>query len=84
MDSGNRMIKKLADSIGIFLLASLTLGLAPFTPEPHVWGKIKWVAGGAKGMAGIDWFDLFLHGTPWLLLLASIGARIYLTLAARK
>lgn len=51
---------------------SLTLGLAPFTP-PHIWGKLKWVAGGAEGMALMDWFDLFLHGTPWIMLIASIG-----------
>ena len=51
---------------------SLTLGLAPFTP-PHIWGKLKWVAGGAEGMALMDWFDLFLHGTPWIMLIVSIG-----------
>jgi hypothetical protein len=55
----------------IFLVASLTLGLAPFSPEPHLWGKIKWVMGGAKNMQGMDWFDLVLHGTPWVLLLSS-------------
>ncbi len=49
--------------------ACLTLGLAPFFPEPHVLGKIKWVAGGAIGMNPMDWFDLFLHGTPFLLLI---------------
>ncbi|MCB9081855.1 MAG: hypothetical protein H6555_09115 [Lewinellaceae bacterium] len=52
----------------LLLLACLTLGLAPYAPEPHIWGKIRWVAGGAKGMAPMDWFDLVLHGTPWVLL----------------
>jgi len=47
----------------------LTLGLAPFLPEPHIWGKLRWVAGGARGMEGLDWFDLLFHGLPWLLLL---------------
>ncbi|MCB0397907.1 MAG: hypothetical protein KDD36_14745 [Flavobacteriales bacterium] len=47
----------------------LTLGLAPFVPEPHIWGKIRWIAGGAVGMQFIDWFDVVLHGTPWILLL---------------
>lgn len=47
----------------------LTLGLAPFLPEPHIWGKLRWVAGGARGMGGMDWFDLLFHGLPWLLLL---------------
>ncbi len=54
------------------ILLCLTLGLAPFSPEPHIVGKIRWVMGGAKGMQGIDWGDLLLHGFPWLLLLAWI------------
>lgn len=49
-------------------IASLTLGLAPFAPEPHIVGKIRWVAGGAVGMTSMDWFDLALHGFPWLVL----------------
>ena len=49
-------------------IASLTLGLAPFVPEPHIVGKIRWVAGGAVGMTGMDWFDLFFHGFPWVFL----------------
>lgn len=62
-------MKSLLNDWKIILVACLTLGLAPFTPEPHVWGKIRWVWGGAEGMKAIDWFDLFLHGLPWLLLL---------------
>lgn len=51
------------------LMASLTLGLAPFVPEPHVLGKINWVLGGAKGMQMMDWGDLLMHGVPWLWLI---------------
>jgi hypothetical protein len=54
------------------MAASLSLGLAPFVPEPHLWGKLKWVAGGAVGMQAMDWFDLLLHGTPWLLLVLGV------------
>lgn len=54
------------------LVLSLTLGLAPFTPEPHIWGKLKWVAGGANGMQAMDWFDLAMHGAPWVLLVVSV------------
>ncbi|MDD9939355.1 MAG: hypothetical protein OXT09_37560 [Myxococcales bacterium] len=50
------------------LLACLTLGLAPFAPEPHLFGKLRWVWGGAHGMAPIDWFDLLMHGAPWVWL----------------
>lgn len=46
----------------------LTLGLAPFFPEPHIVGKIRWIAGGANGMQLIDWWDTLLHGFPYLLL----------------
>ena len=45
-----------------------TLGLTPFTPEPHVVGKLRWVLGGAEGMAAMDWFDLAMHGAPWVWL----------------
>jgi hypothetical protein len=48
------------------LLFCLTLGLAPYTPEPHIVGKLRWVMGGANGMQAMDWFDFFLHGFPWV------------------
>lgn len=50
-------------------LLCLSLGLAPFVPEPHVFGKLRWVAGGAIGMQPLDWWDFFMHGLPWLLML---------------
>ncbi|HAE13472.1 MAG: hypothetical protein H6548_07810 [Chitinophagales bacterium] len=61
--------------ISTFLLLSLTLGLAPFSPEPHIWGKIRWIRGGAIGMTGMDWFDVLLHGTPWVLLVLALIAK---------
>lgn len=64
----NQLFKKLLSP----LVASLTLGLAPFVPEPHVWGKIRWVMGGAVGMQMMDWWDLIMHGTPWLWLFFTI------------
>ncbi|XOV93518.1 MAG: hypothetical protein ACFHWX_02175 [Bacteroidota bacterium] len=51
------------------IILSLTLGLAPFFPEPHIVGKLRWVWGGAIGMQPIDYFDLVLHGFPWVLLI---------------
>ncbi len=60
----------------MWLIASLTLGLAPFSPEPHVWEKILWVFSGAQGMRLIDWFDLILHGTPWVMLLVSLTSKL--------
>ncbi|MDA7428610.1 RND transporter [Primorskyibacter aestuariivivens] len=53
----------------IALLLALTLGLAPFVPEPHIWEKLSMLAAG-KLRAPIDMLDLAMHGAPWLLLLA--------------
>jgi hypothetical protein len=64
--------KFIFQNTSLWLILSLTLGLAPFFPEPHIYGKIKWVLGGAKGMTMVDWFDLFMHGTPWLILFVSL------------
>jgi hypothetical protein len=56
------------------IIASLTLGLAPFSPEPHIVGKLRWIAGGGVGMQPMDWFDTIMHGAPWLwLAFALIG-----------
>ena len=49
-------------------MASLTLGLAPWLPEPHLVGKLRWVLGGAVDMGAMDWWDLAMHGAPWLWL----------------
>jgi hypothetical protein len=57
------------------LIVALTLGLAPFVPEPHLWEKLKMLAAGAL-TSPIDIFDLLLHGAPWVLLgvkLARLG-----------
>jgi hypothetical protein len=53
----------------LVLLLCLTLGLAPFFPEPHIFGKVRWILGGAQGMALMDWFDTLLHGFPYVLLI---------------
>lgn len=60
-------------SWSLIIVACLSLGLAPFFPEPHIWGKLKWIAGGAVGMKPMDWFDVLLHGTPWILLLLKLS-----------
>ncbi len=60
----------------IIILLCLTLGLAPFFPEPHLWGKLKWIFGGAEGMRADDWFDVLLHGFPFILLLRLLIVRL--------
>jgi hypothetical protein len=51
---------------GLLIIACLTIGLAPFNP-PHIWEKLQMLSRG-RLVRPLDWFDLFLHGTPWLLL----------------
>jgi hypothetical protein len=63
------------DEIKFLLILCLTFGLAPFT-SPHIWEKILWIAGGAKGMQAMDWFDTVLHGIPWVLLIRAIAINI--------
>ncbi len=62
---------KLLDSfpMSVALVLALTLGLAPFAPEPHIWEKLKMLVAGNLTQ-GADIFDLFLHGAPWVLLAA--------------
>jgi hypothetical protein len=60
---------KLLNDWKLIILLCLTLGLAPFFPEPHIVGKVNWVLGGAVGMKLMDWFDVLLHGFPFILLI---------------
>lgn len=54
----------------LIILACLTLGLAPFNP-PHIWEKLQLLFQG-KLVRPIDWLDLLLHATPWVLLILKI------------
>lgn len=58
-------------SFPLLIIACLTLGLAPFLPEPHVWEKIKMLFSGELTRP-IDIFDFILHGIPWLLLVMKV------------
>ena len=62
----------------LVILLCLTLGLAPFFPEPHIYGKLKWMLGGAEGMIIMDWFDFLLHGLPFVLLIRLIYINVAL------
>ncbi len=68
-------MRSVLDDWRLVIFACLTLGLAPYSP-PHIVGKIQWIAGGAVGMQPIDWFDVVLHGTPWLLLIRLVVVTI--------
>ena len=58
---------KLLNDWRIILIFCLTLGLAPFTPEPHIWGKLRWMLGDPSSMQARDWMDALMHGIPWIL-----------------
>mgnify|MGYP006871049018 FL=1 len=53
------------------IIAALTLGLAPFFPEPHIWEKLKMLIAGELAKP-IDIFDLVMHAAPWALLLLKV------------
>ena len=55
----------------ILILAALTLGLAPFVPEPHIWEKLKMLVAGDL-VKPVDIFDLLMHATPFVLLAAKL------------
>ncbi len=57
--------------MSVAILAALTLGLAPFLPEPHIWEKLKMLAAGTLSRP-VGIFDLCLHAAPWLLLIAKL------------
>jgi len=46
---------------------ALFLTFAPFSPEPHLWQKLKMLADGTL-VKPIDSFDLFLHAAPLVIL----------------
>ena len=52
---------------GLLVIACLTLGLAPYNP-PHFLEKLQMLVKG-RLVRPIDWFDFFMHGLPWFLLI---------------
>lgn len=50
-----------------FAIAAILLALAPFSPEPHLWEKLKLLMSWELNQP-LDIFDLLLHGLPITLL----------------
>lgn len=50
----------------LVIIACLTLGLAPFVPEPHIWEKLRMLVSGTLTRP-IDIFDLVMHGAPFII-----------------
>jgi hypothetical protein len=49
-------MKSIHNNWRVIIVVCLSLGLAQFFPEQHLWRKIKRLAGGAKDMDFQDWF----------------------------
>ena len=71
--SGTRQTMKFLDKLPLTVILPLGvfLALAPFVPEPHLWQKLKMLFAGALTRP-VDIFDLFLHGTPLVLLVLKL------------
>ncbi|MEQ1653978.1 MAG: hypothetical protein ABL897_15955 [Hyphomicrobium sp.] len=52
----------------VLIAAALTLGLAPFMPEPHLVEKLRMLFAGTLTRP-IDIFDFLMHATPFILLI---------------
>ncbi len=59
-------------SLPMIVLVCLTLGLAPFFPEPHIWEKLKMLLAGTL-VKPLDMFDLLMHGTPFVVVALELG-----------
>ncbi|MCP4715698.1 MAG: RND transporter [Deltaproteobacteria bacterium] len=65
-------MKKISELPWIMIaILCLTIGLAPFSP-PHIYEKLQMLFSGQLSRP-IDWFDLLLHGSPWVLALIKAG-----------
>lgn len=53
-------------------VAALLLAIAPLSPEPHLVEKLGMLFKGVLTKP-LDIFDLFMHGTPLLLLIVRVA-----------
>ncbi len=56
----------------LLVILSLTLGLAPFVPVPHLVEKVGMLVNGNL-VKPIDIFDLIMHASPIALLVMKMG-----------
>ena len=56
----------------VFLIpAAIMFALTPFRPEPHLLEKLRLLSNGQL-IRPVDIFDLFMHGTPLLLVVGKL------------
>ena len=59
--------------LAMLLPVAVFLALAPFSPEPHLWEKLKMLFEG-RLVRPIDIFDLLMHGAPLVLLALKLAS----------
>lgn len=62
----------------LILPLAVLLALAPFSPEPHLIEKLGMLFSGTLNRP-IDILDLFLHGTPLVILALKLYLYVYNT-----
>ena len=58
----------------IVILLAVTLGLAPFVPQPHLLEKLQMLSRGELRQIE-DIFDLFFHASPFAILFLKLFYR---------
>jgi len=58
------------------LAGAILLGLAPFSPEPHLWEKLRMLVHGTLDRP-IDIFDLVMHASLPVLLVIKLGRAMF-------
>lgn len=53
-------------SLSVLVVVAVLFGLAPFSPQPHLWEKLNMLVNGTLTRP-IDIFDLVLHASPSVL-----------------
>ncbi|MDE2445284.1 MAG: RND transporter [Alphaproteobacteria bacterium] len=59
----------------VIILACLTLGFAPFVPEPHIFEKLRMLSRGEL-VRPLDIFDLLFHALPFIVVAIKLGLMV--------
>jgi hypothetical protein len=60
----------------LVIVLSITLGLAPFSPQPHLFEKLQILSRGELKQL-VDIFDLLFHASPFALIFLKIFYRFF-------
>ena len=66
-------MNKILDNLGLVpvVFFGSIFTLMPILPEPHLWQKFMMIKNNLY-MAPIDWFDICMHGSAALLVIAKV------------